>query len=369
MLLVEDTLGARKVNDLLGPLVPRQGHQPVEIRARDRVLGRGHRHPRQPFELACGFFLHRLGHSRRVDLLAKLLDLFLLVVVFPQFLLDGLELLAQEIIALVLADLRLHLGLDLRPELEDLEFLDKDPVQAVHPGAHVEGVEDFLLGRGADGAQTRRDEVGQAPWLFDADGERLQIVGQQRRQRHDLLEAALDVAQQRVDLEMILVALFVGNGRDLRAQIRLHRDDLVEANARQALHDEAKAAVGQPEHLVDMGGGANRIEVGLQRFVERGIALREDADQLAVGDGFVDQPHRTLTRHRQRHERVRKQHRVAQREHGQFGWNDGRTIVDRDGGRFGRLGNLVGVIAHGDPSAETRTKNKEGSEPLVAQRR
>ena len=42
-------------------------------------------------------------------------------------------------------------------------------------------------------------------------GERLQVVGQQRRERDDLLEVALDVALQRVDLEMIFVAqAFVG---------------------------------------------------------------------------------------------------------------------------------------------------------------
>ena len=36
-------------------------------------------------------------------------------------------------------------------------------------------------------------------------GERLQIVGEQRRQRHDLLEVRLDIAQQRVDLEAVRI--------------------------------------------------------------------------------------------------------------------------------------------------------------------
>ena len=70
----------------------------------------------------------------------------MLIVVFAEFLLDGLELLAEEVLALVLADLRLHLRLDLRPELEDLEFLDQDAVQRVHARTDVERVEDLLLG-------------------------------------------------------------------------------------------------------------------------------------------------------------------------------------------------------------------------------
>ena len=77
----------------------------------------------------------------------QLLDLLRLVVALAQLLLDRLELLAQEVVALVLADLRLHLRLDLRPELEDLELLDQDPVQQVHARAHVERLEHLLLDR------------------------------------------------------------------------------------------------------------------------------------------------------------------------------------------------------------------------------
>ena len=51
--------------------------------------------------------------------------------------------------------------------------------------------------------EARGDEVGEPARFGDVGGERLQIVGEQRRQRHDLLEVRLDVAQQRVDLEAV----------------------------------------------------------------------------------------------------------------------------------------------------------------------
>ena len=126
----------------------------------------------------------------RFDLLAQLLDLLGLIVAFAELLLDRLHLLAQEVLALVLADLGLHLRLDLRAELEHFELLDQDPVQVVHPRADVERLEHLLLDRRADGRQARGDEVGEPPGLGDVGGQRLQIVGQQRRQRHDLLEVA-----------------------------------------------------------------------------------------------------------------------------------------------------------------------------------
>ena len=147
--------------------------------------------------------LDRLGHAGGLDLLVELLDLLGLVVALAELLLNRLHLLAQEVLALVLADLRLHLRLNLRSELEHLELLDQDPVQRVHARAHVERLEHFLLHRRGDRGQARGDEVGEPAGLGDVGRQRLQVVRQQRRQRHHLLEVRLDVAQQRVDLETI----------------------------------------------------------------------------------------------------------------------------------------------------------------------
>ena len=121
----------------------------------------GDGHLRQTIELAERFLLHRVWHPDRVDLGSQLLGFFGLLVSLAELLLDGLQLLAQEVLALVLADLGLHLRLDLRAELEDLELLDQDPVQAVHARAHVERRENLLLDRRADGRQARGDEIGE----------------------------------------------------------------------------------------------------------------------------------------------------------------------------------------------------------------
>ena len=92
-------------------------------------------------------FLTRLGHAGGFDLLGELLDFLGLVVALAELLLNRLHLLAQEVLALVLADLGLHLRLNLRSELEHLELLDEDPIQVVHPRADVERLEHFLLDR------------------------------------------------------------------------------------------------------------------------------------------------------------------------------------------------------------------------------
>ena len=126
--------------------------------------------------------------------------------------------------------------------------------------ADVERLEHLLLHRRADRRQARRDEVGEPSRLGDVHRQRLQIVGEQRRQRDDLLEVGLDVPRERVDLEPIGVVGVLAGGADAGPQVRLRRDHLVEREPGQALDDQPQAAVGQLEHLVDVSGGADRVQ-------------------------------------------------------------------------------------------------------------
>ena len=214
-------LGQLEVDDLFAALGPRQRDQPVEIGPRDRVFRRGDRHLGEPVEFPQRLFLDRFRHAGGFDLLGQLLDVLGLIVAFAELLLDRLHLLAKEVFALVLADLGLHLRLNLRPELEDLELLDQDPVERVEPRPDVERLEHLLLDRRADRRQRRGDEVRQPSGLGDVHRQRLEIVREQRRQRHDLLKVRLDVPGERVDLEAIGVLDGVRRGADARPDVRI----------------------------------------------------------------------------------------------------------------------------------------------------
>ena len=106
---VEHPLGLRQVDDFIGSFRPRQGDQPIDVGPRDRVLGGRGWHFRQPVEFAQRFLLHALGHAGSFDLFRQFLDFLRLVVALTEFLLDRLHLLSQEVLALVLAHLGLHL--------------------------------------------------------------------------------------------------------------------------------------------------------------------------------------------------------------------------------------------------------------------
>ena len=84
----------------------------------------------EPPELAVGRLAGVLGQVRRLDPLAQLVDLGLLLVALAELVLDRLQLLAQEVLALALVDLRLDLGLDLGAELDHLELAGEDLARA-----------------------------------------------------------------------------------------------------------------------------------------------------------------------------------------------------------------------------------------------
>jgi hypothetical protein len=72
------------------------------------------------------------------------------------------------------------------------------------------------------------------------------------------------------------------------------------------------------------------VQVVFERFVLARFALREHGDEAAGRHGLVDEADGALAGHGQRHEGVREQHRVAQRQHGQFFWYAERLFVRRD---------------------------------------
>ena len=111
----------------------------------------------------------------------------------------------------------------------------------------------------------------------------------------------------------------------------------------ESLHDEAQAAVRQLEHLVNVRGRADSVQIRLRRLFGGGVALGEDRDQFPVGNRFVNQSHRTLARDRQGHEGIREQYRVAQRKDRQF-WRNGQRPI----GRSEIVGlEILDLIAHG----------------------
>ena len=119
-----------QVEVVVGRLRPRERCDPLEVGPDHAVLGRLRRQLLQPVELALRGLHRVLRQSGGLDLLAQLVRLRGLLVHLAELLLDRLELLAQEVLALALLHLGLDLRLDPRADRDQLELAREQLRQA-----------------------------------------------------------------------------------------------------------------------------------------------------------------------------------------------------------------------------------------------
>ena len=108
-------------------------------------------------------------------------------VALAELLLDRLQLLAEEVLALALLQLGLHLRLDLRAELEHLQLAVQDQRDLAQPLLDVGQLEQLLLLLGLQ-PQRRGDEVAERARVVDVRGGELELLGQVRDEPDDARE-------------------------------------------------------------------------------------------------------------------------------------------------------------------------------------
>ena len=246
---VEDFLRLRNVHFHAGRLLPRQDRQPLNVVARQRVVGSHGRHARQAAKFLQRLFLDIVGHSRRFDLLAQFLGVAGGFILLAQLLLDGLHLLAQVVLALRLLHAVLHFALDLVAQLLDFQLLGQVLVDLLQPDTNVGRLQHVLLVAGGERRQGRSDEINHAAGIVDVSGHRRKLVRQRGRAGDDLLEQRQHVALQRFDLGAFgswrLRNGFHGGAHE-RRQLRVFRH----LHALQALGEDEQALVGHAHNFV-----------------------------------------------------------------------------------------------------------------------
>ena len=245
--------------DVVGRLVvPRQLHEPIEIRADDAVLGAGLRNFRKTVQLAIGGLLDVLGHLGFVDLGAQLVVLGLLRIDLAELFLNRAKLLAQVELALVLLHFALDVALNLVPELDDFEFFGEHHRELAHPLARVALFEQRLT-IGRIQAHRRRDEVREHAGIRDVLDFHLHLARRLRQIREQLLKESGQIALHRD--ELLVLDRHVGKfgvrrdhvGRDLRELLDLE-DSL-------AGDDASQRAVRHLEHLLNDADRTDALDV------------------------------------------------------------------------------------------------------------
>ena len=318
VILIQHQAGVRDVEVVVGGHFPRQADHPVQVGLDDGILGGLRGHLAHAIELAARFLLGLLGHAGRRDAALELLDLGLLLVRLAQLLLDGLELLAQEILALHLGHLILGLRLDLLAELQDFQFLRQQRIEPDQLLFDLVDLQDFL-GLGGFHADARRHQIGQLARARRVDRGGLQLLGHVRHQAHQPAEELLRGAHQRLLLQRR--RFIVRHHRDVGPQIGVLLEDAVDPNALQALHDQADGAVGRAQHAMHQRRGAHLKDLIGSRFFHFGIARGEQPDDpmaVFVRQRIIDQADRPLLADGQGQPHHGIHDHPTQRQDGQF---------------------------------------------------
>ena len=222
---------------------------------------------------ACGSFSSRessrsatlrtsSGSSTCGELLAQLPDLGLGRVALAELLLDRLELLAQQVLALGLVELGLHLRLDPRAHGGDLELAREDLRQPPQALGDVALLQQLLLLLGLD-PQRAGDQVRERGRVVEVGDRHLQLLRQVRRLVDDAREHLLDVAHQRRQLVALLDDVRrLGDARD---DVGLLGRELLDVHALAALHEDPQRPVGHLEHARDGADHADPVELARRR--------------------------------------------------------------------------------------------------------
>ncbi len=246
------------------------------------------------------------------DLLPQLLGVARGLVLLAQFLLDGLHLLAQVVLALRLLHPVLHFALDLVAKLLNLQLLGQVLVDLLQADVDVGRLQHVLLVACGERRQRRGDEVDHAAGIVDIRRNRGQLIRQRRRAGNNLLEQREYVALQRFNLR-VLGRDDLGNGIHRCAHERLQLGVLRDLDPLQTFGENEQALVGHAHNFVHHRQGPDGEQVRRLRRIDPRLALGHHHNGLVFAQG-IDQLDRALPAYGKRQHGVRKQHRVA---HGQ----------------------------------------------------
>jgi hypothetical protein len=290
-----------------GASAPRQRGDPLEVGLDDRGLGALSAGAFEARELSLHDLARLVGEAGLVELVPELAGLVSLVV--AELAPDRAELLPQQVLALILADLAAHVLADLLAELAQLPLFEDEAEDLAHPLLHVERHQ-HLERRGGLEAEQTGDPIRERAWPIDEAQGVLDLGGP----RALLAERGLELLGE--DLRLLVGAALVGELGALDLEERLVAGHPIDGEAAQALDGDAeRVGARHPDDLRQPRDGAHGVKVCGDRLFDLGVALGDDAEERARLQA-LDEGEAARATDGEREAPLRQQNAGAQREQG-----------------------------------------------------
>ena len=317
MVGVEDPAGLFDVDIDVLEAVPGQIHDPVHVAAYDGVFGCLGGHDAQLADFAFDLVLDLLGHVALLELLKNAVKLAHGILFAAQFLINGLELFVEVVVALALFHGLAHAGLDaLLYGREGILSVEADE-NLFHALRDVQDFEDLLFaGEGhVDAGHDGIAERGSVPDGFKRLGSVL-VEGPPAG-----LDIGLKLGGEEVGGrgETLLVAHHVFGRGDHDRGIVAVKGVVRERRPVKSFHNGFYIAVGQVQKLQNLADAAHGKEsVAAVDFFLAAVFLGNHKDEPGSfgGKGGLDSPDGAFAPHEKRHDGVRKDDHIAERHDG-----------------------------------------------------
>ena len=145
MIGLEYFLGRADVEMHLAALLPRRLHQPIDVVAHHGGFRRHRRHELELGEFGVRFLARFLRHARRFDAFFEFADFVRRIIEVAEFLLNGLHLFIQVVLALALLHLLLDASANPLFDLQHVHLAFDDGEHVFQTFAHIRNFQNFLF--------------------------------------------------------------------------------------------------------------------------------------------------------------------------------------------------------------------------------
>ena len=311
MILVENLLRLRNIGGDTGLLAPGERDQRIEIRA-DHGRFCGHRaHLTELIQFLKRLILRFRAHPGGFDLLLVVVRHVVPVIPLPEFLLNGLHLLIQIVVSLVLLHLLLHTAVNPLLHLLDFGFAAKEAEEFGKRAVQVIRLEQLLL-RGHRDRELLHHDIGEPRSvcrLVDTAREILRNLRIQLRVGRERLDGR---AAQRFRFRRIR---FLHRARRHRGrEIPVHFTHRAHIDAFLAFDQNLHRLIRESQHLKNGAHAADLKQILSGRFIDLAVPLGDKKDLLTLVHRNFRSPDRFRPAHEKGDHHTREHHDVTQRK-------------------------------------------------------